>query len=82
MVGQKFEDYAAHLSEGQRCIDAFEAIQKPVIARIQGFCIGAGVILAACADFRLSSDRAIYSLPEVQRSIGVIMGTPAYMALE
>lgn len=74
MADQNFEDYAEHLSAGQRAIDAFEAIQKPVVAKIQGFCIGAGVILAACADFRVSSDRAIYSLPEVQRSIGVIMG--------
>lgn len=74
MVGQPFDAYASHLNAGQRCIDAFEAIHKPIIAEIKGFCIGAGVILAACADFRLSSDRAVYSLPEVQRSIGVIMG--------
>ncbi len=74
MAGQSFENYAEHLSAGQRAIDAFEAIQKPIVAKIQGFCIGAGVILAACADFRVSSDRAVYSLPEVQRSIGVIMG--------
>jgi enoyl-CoA hydratase len=74
MADQDFESYAAHLSAGQRCIDSFEAIGKPIIAEIQGFCIGAGVILAACADFRISSDRAIYSLPEVKRSIGVIMG--------
>lgn len=74
MAEQSFENYAQHLGAGQACIDAFEAIKKPVIAKIHGFCIGAGIILAACADFRLSSDRAIYSLPEVQRSIGVIMG--------
>ncbi len=74
MAGQPFETYAEHLAAGQRCIDAFEAIHKPIIAEIKGFCIGAGVILSACADFRISSDRAIYALPEVQRSIGVIMG--------
>lgn len=74
MAGQSFENYAEHLSAGQRCIDAFEAIPQPIIAEIKGFCVGAGLILAACADFRLSSDNAIYSLPEVKRSIGVIMG--------
>lgn len=74
MADQPFAAYAAHLSAGQRCIDAFEAIEQPIIAEIKGFCIGAGVILAACADFRVSSERAVYSLPEVQRSIGVIMG--------
>ncbi|MFO1526732.1 MAG: enoyl-CoA hydratase/isomerase family protein [Turneriella sp.] len=74
MAGQSFADYAKHLGAGQQAIDAFEGITKPIIAKIQGFCIGAGVILSACADFRISSGRAVFSLPEVQRSIGVIMG--------
>lgn len=74
MTGQTFEAYSEHLRAGQLCIDAFEAIQKPIVAEVKGFCIGAGVILAACADFRVSSDHAVYSLPEVQRCIGVIMG--------
>lgn len=74
MAGQDFDRYAEHLSAAQGCLDAFEAIDKPIVAQISGFCIGAGVILAACADFRVSSDKAIYSLPEVKRSIGVIMG--------
>lgn len=74
MAGQRFDNYAEHLGAGQRCIDAFEAMEKPIIAEIKGFCIGAGVILAACADFRVSADNAIYVLPEVKRSIGVIMG--------
>lgn len=74
MAGQQYEPYAEHLGAGQKCIDAFEAITLPIIAEIKGFCIGAGVILAACADFRISTERAIFALPEVKRSIGVIMG--------
>jgi enoyl-CoA hydratase/carnithine racemase len=74
MAGQQYKPYAEHLGAGQRCIDAFEAISRPIIAEIKGFCIGAGIILAACADFRISTDRAIFALPEVKRSIGVIMG--------
>jgi enoyl-CoA hydratase/carnithine racemase len=74
MAGQQYEPYAERLGAGQRCIDAFEAISRPIIAEIKGFCIGAGIILAACADFRISTDRAVFALPEVKRSIGVIMG--------
>lgn len=74
MAGLSYEAYAEHLGAGQRCIDTFESIRRPIIAEIKGFCIGAGVILAACADFRISSDRAVFALPEVKRSIGVIMG--------
>jgi len=74
MANQPYEFYAEHLAAGQKCIDTFEAITRPIIAEIKGFCIGAGVILAACADFRISTDRAVFALPEVKRSIGVIMG--------
>ena len=39
MVGQPFGAYDEHLSAGQRCIDVFEAIDKPIVAEIKGFCI-------------------------------------------
>lgn len=74
MAGSDFDAYAEHLGRGQKCIDTFESIRQPIITEIRGFCIGAGVILSACADFRISSDRAVFALPEVKRSIGVIMG--------
>ncbi|MCB1307114.1 MAG: enoyl-CoA hydratase/isomerase family protein [Leptospiraceae bacterium] len=67
-------EFARNLREAQQCVDAFEAVQKPVIALIRGFCIGAGMILAACCDFRFADEKAVFSLPEVKRSIGVIMG--------
>jgi enoyl-CoA hydratase len=59
----------------QQCLDDFEALEKPTIARLSGFCIGGGLILALCCDFRIASQRTIFSLPEVKRGLGVIMGT-------
>jgi enoyl-CoA hydratase/carnithine racemase len=59
----------------QQCLDDFEALEKPTIARLSGFCIGGGLILALCCDFRIASQRTIFSLPEVKLGLGVIMGT-------
>jgi enoyl-CoA hydratase/carnithine racemase len=59
----------------QECLDDFEALEKPTIAKLQGFCIGGGLILALCCDFRIASQRTIFSLPEVRLGLGVIMGT-------
>jgi len=59
----------------QRCLDDFEALEKPTIAKLHGFCIGGGLILALCCDFRIASQRTIFSLPEVKLGIPVLWGT-------
>lgn len=63
------------LLELQGCLDDFEALEVPTIAKLHGFCIGGGLILALCCDFRIASRRTVFSLPEVRLGIGVIMGT-------
>lgn len=75
MVGQEPEAYQQNLRELQDCLDQFEALTKPTIAQIRGYCLGGGMILACCCDFRVVSETAVFGLPEVKRSIGVIMGT-------
>ncbi len=45
---------------------AFAALRdsaKPIIAKIQGFCIGGGLALALAADIRIAADNAVFSLP-------------------
>lgn len=59
----------------QQCLDDFEALQKPTIAKLQGFCIGGGLILALCCDFRIASQRTVFHLPEVKLGMAVLMGT-------
>ncbi|MEM7424976.1 MAG: enoyl-CoA hydratase [Pseudomonadota bacterium] len=41
----------------------------PVIARINGYCLGAGMELAASCDMRIASDSARFGMPEVQVGI-------------
>jgi enoyl-CoA hydratase/carnithine racemase len=37
---------------------------KPVIAKIDGYCLAGGTIIAAAADIAIASDRAIFGIPE------------------
>src|SRR4051812_37158341 len=52
-----------------RCCDAFRQLPVPVIARIDGYALGAGLELAAACDLRVASDRAVFGMPEVRVGI-------------
>jgi enoyl-CoA hydratase/carnithine racemase len=41
----------------------------PVIARINGWCLGAGLELAACCDLRIAASTAAFGMPEVRLGI-------------
>jgi enoyl-CoA hydratase len=48
---------------------AVRACPVPVIGRINGFCLGAGLEVAASCDMRVSSDNAVYGMPEVHMGL-------------
>ena len=75
MIGQDEASYRRNLRKAQSYLDAFEQLEKPTIAALQGLVIGGGMILALCCDFRIAAEDVVFELPEVKRSIGVIMGT-------
>lgn len=64
-----------HVLELQECLDEFAALEKPTIAKLRGFCIGGGLLLALCCDFRIASERTIFHLPEVRLGIPILWGT-------
>ncbi|HYM71872.1 MAG TPA: enoyl-CoA hydratase [Stellaceae bacterium] len=51
------------------CCDAFRHLPVPVIARIDGYALGAGLELAAACDFRIASEQAVFGMPEVRIGI-------------
>ncbi len=75
MMNQEADTYRDNLRMAQSYLDAFESIEKPTIAALHGHVIGGGMILALCCDFRIAAENVVFGLPEVKRSIGVIMGT-------
>jgi enoyl-CoA hydratase/carnithine racemase len=52
-----------------RCCDGFRRLRVPVIARIDGYALGAGLELAAACDLRVASERAMFGMPEVRIGI-------------
>jgi enoyl-CoA hydratase/carnithine racemase len=49
---------------------AFEALGKPLIAMIQGFCMGGGLATALQADIRVSADNGTFAIPAARLGLG------------
>jgi enoyl-CoA hydratase/carnithine racemase len=49
-------------------------IFKPVIAAVNGFCLGYGLTLVTWCDFVIASDRAEFGFPEVKIGVPTIVG--------
>jgi len=52
-----------------RCISAVRECPVPVIARVNGYCIGGALELAAACDLRIAVDHARFGMPEVRLGI-------------
>lgn len=52
-----------------RACEAIRALPVPVIARINGYCFGAGMELAASCDMRIGTTTARFGMPEVRFGI-------------
>lgn len=49
--------------------DAVRCFPVPVVARINGYCFGSGMEIAACADLRVAAEHARFGMPEVRFGI-------------
>ncbi len=49
---------------------AWRQVDKPVLAMIDGYCIGGGLLMALQADIRICSDRATFAVPAARLGLG------------
>ena len=66
------EDIIQVLQHGQSIFNKIENSEKPVIAAIQGACVGGGQELVMACHIRIASDRTRFAQPEI--SLGIIPG--------
>ncbi len=59
---------------GRRMADALEAMKALAIAKLHGWCVGGGLVVAAACDLRLAGESAMFSIPEVDLGIPLAWG--------
>ena len=69
---ERLKDFIVEL---QQAISAAESCKKPVLAAIQGACIGGGIDLVTACDMRYASADARFSVKEVDLAIVADVGT-------
>ncbi len=69
----------AAVMQGRRVYDVVAAVERPVIAAINGVCLGGGLELALACDIRIASSSARFGQPEV--NLGLIPGGGATQRL-
>ena len=69
MAGLDRESARTFITNLHRGCDAIRRLPVPVIARIEGYALGAGLEIAASCDLRIAADSARFGMPEVKVGI-------------
>jgi enoyl-CoA hydratase len=70
---------ARYLFERWKVVDQ---LPQPVVAAIQGYCLGAGVEVAMLADIRIAATDAVFALPQVTLGTQIVGGADLRMVSE
>lgn len=71
----------AFIEKVHGCCQAIRDLPAPVVARIDGYCLGAGLEIAAACDLRVASERAVLGMPEVKLGLPSVVEAALLPAL-
>jgi delta(3,5)-delta(2,4)-dienoyl-CoA isomerase len=74
-VARKYFSFRPKILEMQQCLTAIEECAVPVVAAVHGSCIGGGIDLICCADIRLCTKTAKFSVREARLGLAADVGT-------
>ncbi len=83
-TGADIKDFEAHRSDGARArayaeaidgsLDAIEALSKPTICLIKGYCVGGGCELTHACDLRIAADNSRFGITAARLGISIGYG--------
>ncbi|XP_031491051.1 delta(3,5)-Delta(2,4)-dienoyl-CoA isomerase, peroxisomal [Nymphaea colorata] len=73
--GRTREAMRRMIKQMQAAVSAAESCRKPVIAAVDGGCIGGGIDLITACDLRVSTEGAFFSVKEVDLALAADLGT-------
>ncbi|MEU7581115.1 enoyl-CoA hydratase/isomerase family protein [Streptomyces sp. NPDC041068] len=86
ITGRSGAERARNYYEAMRWVHerfrVFAELPQPVVAAVQGYCLGFGFELALMADVRIAADDAVFALPEAQLGVAVDAGGDLRIARE
>lgn len=73
--GRKREALRKFITKLQKTVNALEACRKPVLAAVNGACVGGGLDILAACDLRYCSESAYFSLKEIDLGMVADLGS-------
>lgn len=86
ITGRSEAERTRNYNEGVRWVHerfkVFAGLPQPIVAAVQGYCLGFGFELALMADIRVAAEDAVFALPEAQIGVAVDAGGDMRIARE
>ncbi|MFD8143148.1 enoyl-CoA hydratase/isomerase family protein [Streptomyces sp. NPDC059708] len=86
ITGESAAERTRNYYEGIRWVHerfaVLSRLPQPVVAAVQGYCLGFGFELALMADIRVAADDAVFALPEARLGVAVDAGGDLRIARE
>jgi enoyl-CoA hydratase len=80
MAGMSRTQAEARSWNGMRLYDRMRRLPQPLIASIQGYALGGGMLIALACDIRIASTNASFGYPEIK--LGIFPGTGGTVLLD